>query len=586
MSYKPNNPLPLSPRELIVIARPEAQLRVTDQGVVSLTNYDVRSLNELLSQPNRSLHPLFQPGKKTARRNDDDRMTERSDDDRTAERNDDDRTAERNDDHERRTKDDVAPPDLSVYFRLSAPNMELNSLAQKLHGEPAIDTAYVKPGAVPPAWRTGFAEKALVNPKRQDTPSLAHWIYRLVCSFLRIVWNACAVKAAEPLVFYSSARTSGGVPASPPTDTGANFLGDVGALTQGYLDDPPGGIGARSVWEQYRGADGTGVRIIDIEGAWRFTHTDLLLNQGEPEGGLLRGTQNNDPEWAKHGTAVFGILGGDKNDFGITGICPGAVLQAVSNIDANDRGWGTATAIRHAADQLDPGDIILIELQMPGPTSFSTSNSQDGYIPVEWWEDNLAAIRYATLKDVIVVEAGGNGQSDLNSTTYDNSQGLFTSSWSNPFRRDPIDSGAIIVGAGAPPEGTHRRTTECDRSRLTFSNHGAMFDAQGWGMHVETCGGGGRIFLGAVDDEDVQYTRVFSGTSSAAAMVAGALACVQGALKGANRPPLTPSQARELLRRGGLGSPQQKANGRSGPPLNSLIGSRPNLIKMIAAVIQ
>src|SRR5215207_10610459 len=131
MSYKPNKPLPLSPRELIVIARPEARLRVTDEGVVSLTNFDVRFLNDLLRKPNRSLHPLFLPGK---------------------------RPAKRRDDH-RRTKEDVAPRDLSVYFRLSAPDRELKSLARQLYGQPAIDTAYVKPGAVPPAWHANAVEE-------------------------------------------------------------------------------------------------------------------------------------------------------------------------------------------------------------------------------------------------------------------------------------------------------------------------------------------------------------------------------------------------------------------------------------------
>ena len=495
MSYKPNKPLPLSPRELIVIARPEAQLRVTDTGVVSLTNYDVRFLNELLRKPNRSMHPLFRPSKKT---------TERSDD-------------------YRRTKDNVAPRDLSVYFRFSAPDRELQSLARQLYGQPAIDTAYVKPGAVPPAWHTNIIEE-------DGSPKL-----------------------------FSSARA-----ASTASD-----------LTQRYLGDPLGGIGARCVWESYPGADGTGVKIIDVEGGGRFSHADLQVNQG----GLVGGTQN--PDWTNHGTAVLGILGGDINDFGITGICPGAVVQAISNIDERDDGWGEATAIKFAADQLDPGDIILIEIHHPGPTvNFEYNDKQIGYIPVEWWEESLAAIQYATDQGVIVVEAGGNGQKNLDDAPYD--VGPFTSLWHNPFKRDPIDSGAIIVGAGAPPVGTHGITTQRDRSRLLLSNYGSMFDAQGWGEHVETCGGEGEILLGAVDNEDFRYTNLFNGTSSAAAMVAGALGCIQGARKGAGLLPLTPSEARELLRREGLGSPQERD---VGSPVRKRIGNRPNLIKMIPAVV-
>ncbi len=502
MPYEPNKPLPSSPRELIVSARPEAQLRVTDKGVISLTKFDVRCLNDLLRKPERRLRPLFRLSKKLPKCRD----------------------------GYRRINDDVTPSDLSVYFRLFAPDRELESLARQLYGEPAIGAAYVKPGAVPPVWHTSTIEE-------DRSPKL-----------------------------FSSARASLA----------------VSEFTQRYLGDPPEGIGARCVWENFPGADGTGVKIIDIEGAWRFTHSDLQVNQG----GLVGGTQNNDPEWTKHGTAVLGILGGDKNEFGITGVCPGAFVQAVSNTDSTVA-WATSTAIQHAADQLDPGDIILIELQLPGPIAeFVSNNEQIGYIPVEWWDDNLVAIQYATSRGVIVVEAGGNGGENLDASIYNNPstpQGTFGDLWRNPFKRDPIDSGAIIVGAGAPPVGTHGITTKRDRSRLTdFSNYGTMFDAQGWGVQVETCGWAGEVRLGADDNEDLGYTNVFSGTSSAAAMVAGALGCIQGARKGAGLSPLTPSEARELLRCKWLGSPQERDDG---SPVTRRIGSRPNLIKMITAVV-
>jgi hypothetical protein len=502
MPYESNKPLPPSPRELIVVARPEAQLRVTDRGVTSLTNFDVRFLNDLLRKPERSLRPLFQLSRKLPKRRDD----------------------------YRQINDAVAPPDLSVYFRLFAPDRELESLARQLYGQPAIDAAYVKPGAVPPVWHTS------------------------------------TIKEDEPPELVSNARASQA----------------VSEFTQRYLGDPPEGIGARYVWEKYPGADGTGVKIIDIEGGWNFSHQDLQVSQG----GLVGGTENNNPEWMKHGTAVLGIIGGDNNEFGITGVCPGAYVQAVSNTDSTVV-WGTARAIQHAADQLDPGDIILIELQLPGPIAeFVPNSEQIGYIPVEWWDDNLAAIQYATNKGVIVVEAGGNGKENLDDLIYDNPltpQGRFGDTWRNPFKRDPTDSGAIIVGAGAPPAGTHGITTKSDRSRLAeFSNYGTMFDAQGWGVQVETCGWRGEVRLGADDDEDLQYTNVFSGTSSAAAMVAGALGCMQGARKCAGLSPLTPSEARELLRSKWLGSPQERDDG---SPVRRRIGSRPNLIKMIAAIV-
>ena len=64
----------------------------------------------------------------------------------------------------------------------------------------------------------------------------------------------------------------------------------------------------------------------------------------------------------------------------------------------------------------------------------------------------------------------------------------FPSTWSNPFNRVNPDCGAVIVGAGAPPPGTHGRNHGVDRSRLDFSNFGALIDAQGWGREVTSTG--------------------------------------------------------------------------------------------------
>src|SRR5207253_6497079 len=101
--------------------------------------------------------------------------------------------------------------------------------------------------------------------------------------------------------------------------------------------------------------------------------------------------------------------------------------------------------------------------------------------------------------------------------------------------------GAIVVGAGAPPRLLTGVDYGPDRSRLDFSNFGSMVDAQGWGQEVTTCGFD-QLFA---PDEDRWYKLDFGGTSSATPMVAGALACVQGILRNAGKPPLTPARARE-----------------------------------------
>lgn len=348
---------------------------------------------------------------------------------------------------------------------------------------------------------------------------------------------------------------------------------------QEYLDPGPEGVDARYAWTK-DGGRGQSVRVMDVEGAWRFSHEDLLVNPS----GCLGGVPTTDVRWLRHGTAVVGMLGGDHNGFGIAGICPEAKLNTIS-IFGNSNGepapdWSYAASIRLAADMLNPGDVLLIELHQPGPArQFEERDDQFGYIPVEWWPCNLAAIQYAISRGIIVVEAGGNGEQNLDDKIYDENPqppyGPFPDSWTNPFRRDPIDSGAILVGAGAPPDGIHGSAFGTDRSRLTFSNFGSNIDTQGWGEEVTTSGGNNNLTPDA--EEDRQYTRGFRGTSSASAMVAGVLACLQGILRANNRA-LSPARARQFLRDDALGSPQQFGLFMS---RGERIGPRPDLRKLI-----
>jgi hypothetical protein len=398
------------------------------------------------------------------------------------------------------------PHSLSKYYRVDAPDEQLQQIAETVRKHPAVEAAFLKP---PPEPAT--------------------------------VLNTMLPRAAEP-------------PAQTPDFT----------PRQTYLDAAPGGVDARYAWT-VTGGSGDGVSIIDIEGEWRFTHEDLIENQR----GVVSGTPPGDLGWRNHGTGVLGVFQGDRNSFGVTGICPNGNVRAISIF--ND---GAAAAIRAAADLLNPGDIILLELHYPGPRfGFQSPDGQRGYIPAEWWPDNLESIRYATNKDVIVVEAAGNGSENLDDPLYDTSpappQGPFPSSWSNPFRRGPIDSGAILVGAGAPPTGTHGQDWGPDRSLLDFSNYGSIVDVQGWGREVTTCGYGD---LQGGANEDFWYTDQFSGTSSASPVIVGVLGCLQGVLRAASQPLLTPASARALLRAGG--SPQQDALGR---PVSQRIGNRPDL---------
>jgi hypothetical protein len=314
------------------------------------------------------------------------------------------------------------------------------------------------------------------------------------------------------------------------------------------------------------------VRIIDVEGEWRFTHEDFLADPGR----LAGGRPDGDVENRNHGTNVLGMLGAQHNGRGIMGICPNAAIKAVSY--EPERRWGSARAIKRAADALRPGDILLLEMMRPGPNTPPHEETQLGYIAIEYWPHDLTAIQYAASRGILVVEAAGNGAQHLDDGVFGGPGPGFRPRRPNPFARDGLDSGAIVVGAGAPPPGTHDQDHGPDRSRLDFSNWGSCIDAQGWGREVTTTGGRG---LGPDDlrpgpVEDRWYTDHFSGTSSATPMVAGALACVQGVLRAAGRRPLSPSEARTALRE--TGSPQAPAA--SGGPIER-IGNRPDIEKLI-----
>ena len=496
-------PLFPSRRELIVIAKRDAGVRVTPEGLPVASEADVKRMSDILSAAQldtRPLRPLFGVSE--------DRMQLRTKAVQDA------------------TGEEL--PNMSVHYEVvpatDTPDELLDELAGALNEQEAVEAAYVKPPSQPP-----------ISPD-----------------------DISAIRDAAPPA----------IDVEAPAVT-ANFRS-----LQGYLEKAPDGIDAVYAWT-LPGGGGAGVGIIDIEGAWNLAHEDLAQNQG----GIVAGAQRPELIWRNHGTAVVGEFGGDRNEFGITGICPEARVRTVSF----DMVGGSAAAIRQAADASSPGDIILIELHRAGPLhNFEVRDDQLGYIAMEWWPDEFAVIRYAISRGVIVVEAAGNGGEDLDADIYndrpDAFPNVFPSDWTNPFNMSNPISGAIVVGAGAPPPGTHGRNHGEDRSRLAFSNYGARIDVQGWGKEVATTGGR-FIFAGDIQgggDENLWYTDQFSGTSSASPIVVGALGCVQGVLRGRGSTLLTPATARDRLR--STGSPQEDEPGR---PKTQRIGNRPDLRELI-----
>jgi len=410
------------------------------------------------------------------------------------------------------------PRALARYYHVDAPPAELDTLAKKLQAHPAVEAAYVKP-------------PTMLAVLTVDAPA--------------------ANKRAEKVAPLNDMTPSGDAPAVTPDYT----------PSQQYLNAAPVGVDARYAWT-VPGGGGAGVRVIDCEWSWNLGHEDLLTNSG----GVVVGGSAGD---SNHGTAVMGEIGGDRNAVGITGIAPDAVISAAAF------SLPTAQVIRQAADRLGPGDIILLEIHRQGPGA--SGAGQDGFIAIEWWPDDFDAIRYATNKGVIVVEAAGNGARNLDDPIYSTRPANFPADWTNPFNRINRDSGAVVVGAGAPPPGTHGRNWGPDRSRLDFSNYGALIDAQGWGREVTTSGYGD--LQGGLMNQ--WYTEQFSGTSSASPIVVGTIACIQGVLRARGRIPLTPARARDLLR--ATGSPQTDAPGR---PATQRIGNRPDLRQLIPNAVQ
>jgi subtilisin family serine protease len=211
-----------------------------------------------------------------------------------------------------------------------------------------------------------------------------------------------------------------------------------------------------------------------------------------------------------------------------------------------------ADALDAAAEQLRPGDVLLIELQGTGP--------RGRFLPVEYWNDNFDAIQAATRRGVVVVEAAGNGGEDLDRSTY-----------RGKLSRKGRDSGAIMVGAGGPP-----RQGFIDRARLDFSNYGSRVDVQGWGRMVATLDYGDLQRCAGADSAytDRHYTGEFAGTSSASPIVAGAAILLSSYAQQQGHV-LWPTEIRDILHQ--TGTPQT-----SDPKQN--IGPRPDLARALLRV--
>ncbi len=313
---------------------------------------------------------------------------------------------------------------------------------------------------------------------------------------------------------------------------------------QGYLGPAPHGIDAPAAWR--RGGLGQGIWFADVEGGWNAKHEDL---PGDRISHVV-GREINDPSWRAHGTAVLGEVVGRDNGKGVVGIAPETERVFTASIGNTT----PANAIDTAARKLRAGDVLLIELQTTGP--------RGRFLPMEFYDDVYDAIRAATDRGVVIIEAAGNGNENLDHKEY-----------KRKFDRTKRDSGAIMIGAGAPPRAGFR-----DREKLDVSNYGSRVDVQGWGRKVATLDYGDLQACESEDEDwrytDRNYTGEFSGTSSASPIVAGAAVLIQGLAKQRGKV-LTTYELRDLLTR--TGTPQAGDTSKN-------VGPRPNLAAALAAM--
>ncbi|GAA2261512.1 type VII secretion-associated serine protease [Streptomyces ruber] len=266
------------------------------------------------------------------------------------------------------------------------------------------------------------------------------------------------------------------------------------------IRDQQWALAAMHTEEAWRTTKGAGVTVAVLDTGVDDEHPDLAGNVLPGKDLVGFGAGRGDSAWARHGTAMAGIIAGHghgpDNGDGVLGIAPEARILPVRVIledkdparaeARNTRGNALAEGIRWAADQ--GADVINLSLG---------DDSQSAH--PEPAED--AAVRYALDKGAVVVASSGNGGEKGDHISY------------------PAAYPGVIAATAVDEYGT----------RASFSTRRWYATVSAPGVDV------------VIADPDGRYYQGW-GTSAAAAFVSGAVALVRAA-----HPGLTPVQIKRLL---------------------------------------
>jgi type VII secretion-associated serine protease mycosin len=260
------------------------------------------------------------------------------------------------------------------------------------------------------------------------------------------------------------------------------------------------GLDAMHTQQAWRTTKGKGITVAVLDTGVEADHPDLVGNVLPAKDMIGFGASQGDRDWARHGTAMAGIIAGHGHGpgdlDGVMGIAPEAKILPVRVIledgDAargqarSTRGNALAEGIRWAADH--GADVINLSL---GDDSASAHP--------EPAEDE--AVQYALKKNVTVVASAGNGGKKGDHTSY------------------PAAYPGVIAATAVDRFGTR-----------------ADFSTRRWYATVSAPG----VDI-VIADPDHRYYEGW-GTSAASAYVSGAVALIKAA-----HPGLTPAQIKQLL---------------------------------------